>query len=425
MNGKEIGRQIISVPFARIDEKKRMVYGYASTGRIDTYDTIFEPSWWPQAVIGYKEKRTLSAMHEDVNGNDMRWSGGEPGIVGTVPILEVDGKGLWIGAEVQEERTWEKILKNEYNGFSIAAMPFEMREEEINGRYVVRFTKFHLSDITVGYPAANLDAVFQLVDRLAMDDSSPWDWDWKTDADAIIAQLGWDGMAKACLYQDPGASTGSATEVPKTKEAYKLPVAKLKEGQLTIYWNGVRAAMARLLGGGGPMDIAEGDRKKLYKKLKSLYKKFGKEDIPEYRLDFTDGGSTMKSKFVEAVMALLERLSGKKPDATAEQEITALEGRLAGEKDAQIGALQATVTGFEERLKKLETPPVDSAQGAAPAAGADPKDAKISALEGTVAQMTERLAAVERASAKSTQPGETGLENRTEKKGVFSGVFFG
>ena len=391
--------QIIRVPFTRLDEKKKMVYGYASTGRIDTYDTIFDPSWWPQAVIGYKSIRTISAMHEDVNGDSMAMTGREPRVVGDVPILEVDERGLWIGAEVRDDETWGKIENGDYNGFSIAAWPFEWREENIEGRTILRFTKFHLQDITVGYPAANLDARFALVERLALDAESPWDWDWKTDADAIIAQLGWEGLAKACLYRDPEKD-------PKTKEAYKLPVMKLKEGALTLYWNGVRAAMARLLGGGGQMDIPENERKKIYNKLVKLYKKFDKEP-PEFRLDITDGGCAM-SKFVDGVKELLKRLSGKEPDASAVQEITALETRLATEKDAEIAKLQETVTGLAARLDKLEKPEEKG--------GTDANDQKVTELQGTVKSMQERLDAVEKAAGKSQQPGDKGGGDGAPKK---------
>jgi uncharacterized coiled-coil protein SlyX len=412
---KTVGNQIIAVPFTRIDPEKKTVYGYASTGRIDTYDSRFDPAWWSQAAVGYREKRTVSAMHMDVNGEPMQMTNREPMVVGTATMLEIDARGLWVGAEIRDAWAWEKVENGDYNGFSIAAVPFEYHEETVNGRTILVFTKYHLSDITIGYPAANLDAVFQLMERLAMDDSSPWDWDWKTDADAIIAQLGWEGLAKACLWQDPGKDA-------KTKEAYKLPVAKMKEGVLTMYWNGVRAAMARLLGGGGDIGIPDEDRKKLYKKLKSLYKKFGKEDIPEYRLDITDGGSGMNT-FVKAVFDLVKRLSGKEPDATAVQEITALEGRLATEKDAQITQLGAAVTQLTERIAKLEKPAETTP--VTPSATPDPKDAKITEIEGTVKGLTDRLAAVEQQAGKSQQPGETGLESRTEKKDVFTGLFTG
>lgn len=400
-------RQIIRVPFTRLDEKKRTVYGYASTGRVDTYDTIFEPSWWPQAVIGYKEKRTISAMHLDLYGEPMNYTGREPMVVGTVPILECDERGLWIGAEVSDDDTWTRIENGEYNGFSIAAMPYEYREEFIEGKNIVRFTKFHLTDITVGYPAANLDARFQMIERLAMDADSPWDWDWTADADAIVAQLGWEGLAKACMYLDPAAD-------PKTKAAYKLPVMKLKEGALCLYWNGVRAAMARLLGGGGAMDIPDDERKKIYKSLAKLYKKFDKEP-PEFRLDITDGGNGMNT-FVKSVVDLVKRLTGKEPDAQAISEITALETRLATEKDQQVATLTDTVKGLTERLEKLEKP-TDS-----PAAGADPKDAQIADLTGMVKGLTERLDAVEKVAARSQQPPENGAETRTAEKGVFAGI---
>ncbi len=386
-------RQIIRVPFTRLDEKKRTVYGYASTGRVDTYDTIFEPSWWPQAVIGYKGTRTISAMHMDLYGEPMIQTGREPMVVGTVPILECDERGLWIGAEVRDDDTWTRIETGEYNGFSIAAMPYEYREEFVDGRNVIRFTKYHLTDITVGYPAANLDARFQLIERLAMDAESPWDWDWTADADAIVAQLGWEGLAQACVYLDPSAD-------PHTKAAYKLPVMKLKEGTLCLYWNGVRAAMARLLGGGGAMDIPDDERKKIYKKLVKLYKKFDKEP-PEFRLDITDGGIGMNA-FVKAVFDVVKRLSGREPDAQAVQEIQALETRLTSEKDQQVATLTETVKGLTERLEKLEKP------ADPPAAGADPKDAKIAELTGAIKGLTERLDAVEKVAARSQQPPENG-----------------
>ena len=66
--------QLIRVPITRIDAEGHMVYGYASTGEIDTFDTIFDPAWWPQAIAGYLQKRTLSAIPKRPN-------------VGTAPIL--------------------------------------------------------------------------------------------------------------------------------------------------------------------------------------------------------------------------------------------------------------------------------------------------------------------------------------------------
>jgi len=169
----DIGKQIFRIPITRLDTERHMVYGYASTGRVDAYDTIFDPGWWPHAVSGYLEDRTLSAMHDKPD-------------VGIVPMLEIDEKGLWIGAEIHDLEEWERIENGEYNGFSIEAIPYGFKEEEIDGRSVVRFTKFVLDGITSGYPVANLDATFQLVERLEYDDSSPWDWDWGKDADAII-----------------------------------------------------------------------------------------------------------------------------------------------------------------------------------------------------------------------------------------------
>lgn len=382
-------KHVIRVPITRLDIEKHMVYGYASTGRVDAYDTIFDPAWWPHAISGYLEDRKLSSMHDENN-------------VGTVPILEIDEDGLWIGADIINLDEWDRILSGEYNGFSIEAIPYAFKEEEIDGRTVTRYTKFVLDGITIGYPIANLDAKFQLVERLEYDDSSPWDWDWQRDADAIIDQLGWSGLANACLYKDPDADS-------ETKAAYKLPVAKLKGGKLTVFWNGVRAAMAALNGARGGIDIPEDARKTIYNKLKTLYKKFDKE-IPELRLN-NNGGNIM-STFKEKVIEILKRLSGKDPDEAAKKEIDDLEKNLTDERTKQIETLTGNVKSLIERIDKLEKG--DSEKDT----HADAGGKAIEDLAGSVKKVEERLGAVEKRIAASKQPGEGNDPDNPAGKGM-------
>lgn len=394
-----MSKHLFRIPFKRIDIDEHMVYGYASTGDVDTYGTIFEPSWWPNAISGYLEERTLSAMHN------------KPG-VGTVPILETDKNGLWVGAKITDMAEWAKVESGEYNGFSVAAVPWKATDEIINGRMVTRFTKFYLDDITIGYPASCPGATFKLMGRLEMDDESAWDWGWKNDADAIVAQLGWKGLAEACLYQNPDAD-------PETKEAYKLPVAKMKEGKLTIYWNGVRAAMATLNGARGGTDIPDEDRKTIYNKIKKLYAKFGK-DVPELRLG---GGEENMNEFAKTIVELIKRLSGKDPDAQAIKEIGELEKRLADEKDKKIEELTGKFSAIEERIKKLETPEKKEDTTSAPADDKKSEE-RLGEMAKTLDTIATRLESLEKKTAKSQQPGEDNIQIRTEKKDVFTGILF-
>ena len=374
----QMQKQIIVIPITRLKPEEHMVYGFASTGEIDTFDTRFDPEWWSQAVAGYMQKRTVSELHLDINGESIAATHREPSVVGEVPIFEIDEKGIWIGAAIRDESAWEKVMSGEYGGFSIQAMPFEGCEETVGGRDILVFTKYHLSDITIGPTPSNPDAVFQLIERLAYDDSSPWDWDWGKDADAIVAQSGWKGLNNACLYKDPDAD-------PETKAAYKLPVAKLKNGELTIFWNGCRAAMAALNGARGGLDIPENARKNIHSKLKKLYKKFDKE-ITELRLD--NGGRTM-SKFVEKVTELVQRLTGKAPDDTTKSDIEKLESELADGKTEQINELTSNIKNLTERLDKLESD--DSGDG-----GSDDNNGnETDELTGKVDKLQERLDALE------------------------------
>lgn len=104
------------------------------------------------------------------------------------------------------------------------------------------------------------------------DDSNEWDWDWARDADAIIDKFGWRGLAKACLWYDRNAEKGESG-YPEAKKYYALPVAKARGNKLVVIWGGVRAARQRL----ASTDIPSSDKQEVIQKLRSLYKKFGKE----------------------------------------------------------------------------------------------------------------------------------------------------
>lgn len=366
-------RQInIQVPFQRLDATNRMVYGYASTGKVDTYGTSFDPGWWPHAVSGYLTTRLLSEMHD------------EDTPVGTVPIFEVREEGIWIGARIDNAETWRKIEEEEYNGFSIAGIGYEGEEFEEDGNICFRFTKYILRDITVGYPAANLDSRFLHLQRLATSDA-PWDFDWTKDADNIIAALGWEGLAQATLYRDPQGEE-------RAKETYQLPVAKMVEARLTIHRYAVQAAMAVLNGARGDQYTPE-TRTELYAQIKKLYSQFG-DEAPELHLASSNEGDTM-SKLTEGVLAVMKRLTGKEPDASTKAEVEALEKATADAKDAEIVKLTETITSVEKRLAALEEPPKKDGE-------TNDKTAE------TVTALLERLTKLENRIAKSKQPGDDG-----------------
>ncbi len=113
-----------------------------------------------------------------------------------------------------------------------------------------------------------------------------WRWDWSVDGRAILEKYGWSGVYKACAYCNPDATDKrDENGLPAAFEAYYLPHHKLIDGELTLVWGGVRAAMQRLLQ--TKARVEEGkinskiDFKGAYEHLASHYKHFGKEP-PEF-----------------------------------------------------------------------------------------------------------------------------------------------
>lgn len=106
--------------------------------------------------------------------------------------------------------------------------------------------------------------------------NTPWSFD-AADGNAILDRGGWRLYKAVHTWVD--TSEGST---PERKQAYKLPHHKIIDDGVKTVWNGVRAAMAALLGARGGVDIPESDRKGVYNHLSRHYLEFDKEP-PEFK----------------------------------------------------------------------------------------------------------------------------------------------
>lgn len=265
------------------------------------------------------------------------------GAYGAVKALEVRDDGLWALLELTEEGA--KLLREQ---------KFRYLSAEFASEYINKNTGQNTGHVFLGVALTNRPAhpkmkpislteegeeMIELAEtpKWALDSESSWDWDWAKDADEIIEKFGWKALAQACAYVNMDHEKGESG-YPEVKAAYKLPFAKVKDGKMTIYWNGVRAAMAALLGARGGVDISREEKKKAYNKLAELYKRFDKEP-PEFHLEGSEQSVNLEEKYKE-VTKQLEEARAK------EKELT--------EKNSQLEKqLEEAKSSMEELKKKV------------------------------------------------------------------------
>ena len=116
-------------------------------------------------------------------------------------------------------------------------------------------------------------------------------WDWNTTAQDEVLGKGldnWDRYKRAHLYLDPEKAQDS-------KSAYKLPFARMINGELRVVFRGVVAAMAALNGARGGVDMPDNEKPKAHAHLVKYYEKFGK-DAPELKsISDTENNPNTKS----------------------------------------------------------------------------------------------------------------------------------
>ena len=121
----------------------------------------------------------------------------------------------------------------------------------------------------------NNDRAVTTFSDLAMADIET-DWDWSTEAanEVLGDPANWDRYKSAHVWYDADNS--------ESKEGYKLPFAKMVDGELKAVWRGVASAMGAVNGARGGVSISDEERKTAYSHLSKYYEKFEKEP-PEFQ----------------------------------------------------------------------------------------------------------------------------------------------
>ena len=130
------------LPISKVDEEKRMVYGYASTESMDSQGEIVKLSALQEALPDYMKFANVREMHSNK-------------AAGKVKESNINKDGWFIGVKVVADDAWKLVKEQVYNGFSIGGKVLEKIEDEI--------TKLRLSEISLVDRPANPDAVFTMV----------------------------------------------------------------------------------------------------------------------------------------------------------------------------------------------------------------------------------------------------------------------
>lgn len=134
----------IFVPFLKVNKKKKMVYGYATTEVEDSQGEIVEKKAIRKAWEDYMRFANIREMHQN-------------SAVGVTKEFLHDDKGTWIGGKIVDKDAWEKVLEGVYKGFSIGG--------KVLRKVGNRIKDLILSEISVVDRPANPEAVFTMVKR--------------------------------------------------------------------------------------------------------------------------------------------------------------------------------------------------------------------------------------------------------------------
>lgn len=137
------GRKKVSVylPISKVDEDRRMVWGYASTDELDGQGDRISLGALREALPEYMKFGNIREMHQQ-------------SAVGKAVSAFVDEIGMYIGAHVVDDAAWRKVREKVYNGFSVGGRVTRREDEWILG--------LDLGEISLVDRPANPSAIYDV-----------------------------------------------------------------------------------------------------------------------------------------------------------------------------------------------------------------------------------------------------------------------
>ena len=166
---------------------------------------------------------------------------------------------------IENEGSIQRVIVNDVTLDHIAITRAPSNPDSIN--LMTLSVRNALEDSVIKFRDAIPSSRMELADM-----DTPWDWDTEASNEVLGDPPDWDRYRKAHLYVAEGEE--------EKKSGYKLPVAKMIDGDLKLVYRGVIAAMSALNGARGGVDIPDEQRSEIYKNIQRYYEMFDKEAPP-------------------------------------------------------------------------------------------------------------------------------------------------
>lgn len=146
----------MNVPITKVDEEKRMVWGYATVEELDSADTIITYEASKKAFS--KWIGNIREMHNPI-------------AIGKKVEVQFDdaNKGVWLGAFVSEstdgENAWIKVKEGVLQGFSIGGSTKDYEFRDYDGQEILTITDYDLAEVSLVDNPACPSCTLQIVKR--------------------------------------------------------------------------------------------------------------------------------------------------------------------------------------------------------------------------------------------------------------------
>jgi len=181
--------------------------------------------------------------------------------------------GWWLVTKVTNEKIWKAILDGEVLGYSVGGWATHKSGED---------------DMVLKESSESVEKAPEPIEKsvvpfqnLPLNDNEAASWSFSAaDGNEILGDPpDWARYKKVHILWNPDNA--------EVKAGYSLPIAKLVDGSLKVFWHAVSAAMAIVNGGrGGLTGWKAEDRKGAHDHLARYYKKFDKP-VPEFKSEST------------------------------------------------------------------------------------------------------------------------------------------